>query len=206
MEHVLSMCTLCRLMASHYKHIDLDLLLTGAVLHDIGKIHELSYERSFGYSNDGQLLGHIVIALGMIHDKLRALPDFPAPLRTLVEHMVISHHGDLAFGSPKVPLFLEALLLHHLDNLDSKMECMRATAARDSRVEGCWTAYSPALERPVLKKDKYLDGGQPARIPFMPPREEPAVPAVKPPEPRRADARSGSPFADKLSQALRKEP
>jgi 3'-5' exoribonuclease len=156
-EHVLSLCTLCRATAAHYKHVDPDLLLAGAVLHDIGKISELTYDRSFGYSTEGQLLGHIVIGLRMIQEKIARFPDFPPRLRTLVEHMIASHHGELEFGSPKVPLFPEALLLHHLDNLDSKMECMRNLVAKDRHVEGCWTGYSPALDRSVLKKVKYLD-------------------------------------------------
>ena len=99
---------------------------TGVVLHDIGKIYELSYERGFGYSAEGQLIGHIAIAMRMMADKLRAFPDFPVELRNLVEHMILSHHGQLEFGSPKVPIFPEALLLHYLDDMDSKMECMRA--------------------------------------------------------------------------------
>jgi len=157
-EHVLSVCHLCRAMASHYKNVDLDLLLTGAVLHDVGKISELTYDRSFGYSTEGQLLGHIMIGLRMLQEKISRLPDFPPRLRTLVEHIILSHHGELEFGSPKVPLFPEALLLHHLDNLDSKMECMRNMAARDRHVDGYWTGYSPSLERAVLKKAKYLEG------------------------------------------------
>ena len=156
-EHVLSLCGLAKLTAAHYPNIDLDLLLAGVVLHDIGKVEELTYDRSFAYSSTGQLLGHIVIALRMIDEKLRAIPDFPARLRTLLEHMVISHHGELEFGSPKVPMFPEALLLHHLDNLDSKMECMRAFLEKDRHVEGCWTGYSNSLERTVLKKARYLD-------------------------------------------------
>ena len=84
---------------------------------------------------------------------------FPPKLRLLVEHMVISHHGELEFGSPKMPLFLEALLLHHLDNLDSKMETMRAAAERDKLVEGEFTGWIGSLERSVLKKDKFLAGG-----------------------------------------------
>jgi 3'-5' exoribonuclease len=132
-------------------------MLAGAVLHDIGKISELTYDRSFGYSTEGQLLGHIVIGLRMIQEKIARFPDFPPRLRTLVEHMIASHHGELEFGSPKVPLFPEALLLHHLDNLDSKMECMRNMVAKDRHVEGCWTGYSSALDRSVLKKAKYLE-------------------------------------------------
>ena len=137
-------------------------LLTGAVLHDIGKVAELTYERSFGYSSEGQLLGHIVIGLRLLHEKLQQVPDFPPKLRVLVEHLIISHHGELEYGSPKVPLFPEAMLLHHLDNLDSKMECMRALAEKDRHIEGCWTGYSPSLERSILKKAKYLEDA-PAR-------------------------------------------
>jgi len=154
-EHVLSLCKLCRLTASHYKNVDVDLLLTGAMLHDLGKIDELAYSRSFGYSAEGQLLGHIVIGLRMLAGKFDQLPDFPPKLRTLVEHMIVSHHGELEFGSPKVPAFPEALLLHHLDNLDSKMEAMRIAVSRD-RLEGEFTGWIAALERVVLRKDRFL--------------------------------------------------
>jgi 3'-5' exoribonuclease len=174
-EHVLSLCQLCRVIAPQYAGVDLDLLLTGAILHDVGKIQELNYERGFGYSNDGQLLGHIVIGLQMIGEKLRTLPDFPPRLRTLVEHMILSHHGELEYGSPKVPLFAEALLLHHLDNLDSKMECVRGLIEQDRQIDGFWTSHHNSLDRPVLKKAKYLDGAPtqddaPARAPAVPRR------------------------------------
>jgi 3'-5' exoribonuclease len=158
-EHVLSLCGLAKLAAGHYKSVDADLLLTGVVLHDIGKIYELNYERGFSYSNDGQLLGHITIAVRMLGDKIRSLPDFPPHLRVLVEHMILSHHGHLEFGSPKVPQFPEALLLHYLDDLDSKMECMRALVENDRQLEGCFTSYSSALERTALKMDRYLPPG-----------------------------------------------
>lgn len=157
LEHVLSLCKLGRMTASHYKDVDLDLLMTGIILHDIGKIDELTYERGFAYSTDGQLLGHITIGVRMVEDHVRLLPAFPPKLRTLLEHMILSHHGELEYGSPKVPLFPEALLLHHLDNLDSKMECMRAQVDKDRQYEGCWTSYSPSLNRAVLKKLKYLE-------------------------------------------------
>jgi 3'-5' exoribonuclease len=187
LEHVLSLCALARAVAAHYPNIDYDLLLTGVVLHDIGKIYELNYERGFSYSDDGQLLGHITIALGMVADKLRGLPDFPPRLRTLVEHMILSHHGQLEFGSPKVPQFPEALLLHYLDDMDSKMECMRALIENDRQADGSFTAWSAPLERAALKKDRYLNGKAPA-----PP------PAAPGPEGAPAD----SPFAGKLKQAL----
>ena len=157
LEHVLSLCQLCRFAAEHYR-VDLDLLLAGAVLHDVGKVYELSYDRSFGYSAEGQLLGHMVIALRIISDKLRDLPDFPPALRTLVEHMIVSHHGKLEFGSPKLPQFSEALLLHYLDDMDSKMECMRSLVEHDRQVEGLFTGYSVSLERTVLKKEKFMLG------------------------------------------------
>jgi 3'-5' exoribonuclease len=136
----------------------------------------------------------------MVGDKLRGLPDFPAPLRTLVEHMILSHHGHLEFGSPKLPLFPEALLLHYLDDLDSKMECMRALIDNDRQVEGCFTTYSSALERTALKKDRFLkdepEGAQSERRPAA--GEAESAPAAQPPLAPKPD----SLFADKLKQAL----
>jgi 3'-5' exoribonuclease len=157
LEHVLSLCALARLTTGHYENLDRDLLLAGVVLHDIGKIYELNYERGFSYSNDGQLVGHIAIALRMVNEKLRGLPDFPPALRSLVEHMILSHHGQLEFGSPKLPQFPEALLLHYIDDLDSKMACMRALIEHDRQVEGCFTTYNAALARPALKMHSYLN-------------------------------------------------
>ena len=151
-EHVLSLCTLARLTAAHYPFVDPDLLIAGVVLHDIGKIYELNYERGFSYSNDGQLLGHISIGMRLVADKLHGLPDFPAPLRALVEHMILSHHGQLEFGSPKLPQFPEALLLHYLDDMDSKMECMRALIENDRQVEGCFTTFSWRWSAPRSKR------------------------------------------------------
>jgi 3'-5' exoribonuclease len=200
-EHVLSLCTLAKFTAAHYSNIDLDLVLAGAILHDIGKISELNYARSFSYSTEGQLLGHIVIGLRMVEDKVRLIPGFPEKLRDLLLHMIASHHGELAYGSPKVPLFPEAMLLHHLDNLDSKMECMRGLIERDRQVEGVWTGYSSALDRSVLKKAKFLEaegetvGTAPAsRGSIAQPSREHRERSVEP---------SSSPFASKLKDALK---
>ncbi len=154
-EHVLSLASLARDAARHYPFIDQDLLLAGVVLHDIGKIRELSFARSFNYTTEGSLIGHIQIALRLLADKYP--PDFPEKLRNLIEHLILSHHGQLEFGSPKLPLFPEAMLLHHLDNMDSKMELMRATIARNP-LGAEWTGYVPAIERYVLDKDRYLNG------------------------------------------------
>lgn len=206
LEHVLSLCSLARITGAHYRHIDMDLLLAGAVLHDIGKIWELSYDRGFGYTDEGQLLGHIMLALRMISEKLRGLPDFPAPLRSLLEHMILSHHGHLEFGSPKLPQFPEALLLHYLDDMDSKMECMRRLLEKDRLAEGVFTAYSAPLERTVLKKDRFL-----GEVPAPPPAQPPQAPAsaaqpAAPPLFAAAAPKAGSVFGDKLMQALRPAP
>ena len=211
-EHVLSVCRLCRDTAAHYQYVDLDLLLTGAILHDVGKVAELTYDRSFGYSTEGQLLGHIIIGLRLLHDKLQRFPDFPSKLRVLVEHMIVSHHGELEFGSPKVPQFPEALLLHHLDNLDSKMECMRSLVTKDRHVDGCWTGYSASLERSLLKKAKYLEEGLAAPQPETPsisisvqptPVQHTPVQPQHTPQPSRPTAPSA--FAEKLKEAFRKD-
>jgi 3'-5' exoribonuclease len=221
-EHVLSVCRMARMAASNYAFIDGDLLLTGVILHDLGKIYELRYERGFSYSDEGQLLGHMFIATRLIGEKLRGLPDFPPKLRTLVEHMIISHHGQLEFGSPKLPVFPEAMLLHYLDDLDSKMECMRRTVETDRQLDGCFTSYVPSLERSLLKKDKYLDGvpitapaaaavampAAPVPVAVMPVAAIPvavaaSAPVPKPPPPPAPQPRAASPFASKLLDALK---
>lgn len=194
LEHVLSLARLARVVGAHYKNVDVDLLLTGVVLHDIGKLEELSFARSFSYSAEGQLLGHIVLGVRSLSRMFDKLPDFPPKLRSLVEHMIVSHHGELEFGSPKTPVFAEALLLHHLDNMDSKMDAMRAALKRDQHIDGEFTGWISSLERVLLKKDKYMQDGSPAGSktraaepsppPAPPQTKEPAPEPVKAPEPR----------------------
>ena len=161
LEHVVSLFNSCDLMCRNYPQINRDLLLTGAFFHDIGKIHELTYNRSFSYSTRGQLLGHMIIELEMLQAKLPLVPGFPESLKTLVEHLIISHHGQYDFGSPKLPMFPEALMLHYLDDLDSKMEAMRAQFERGGESEGAWTGYNPSLGRPLLNTAKFLAGKAP---------------------------------------------
>jgi 3'-5' exoribonuclease len=161
LDHVVSLCSACDLMARNYAFINRDLLLTGAFLHDIGKVHELSYARSFGYTTEGQLLGHLIIDLEMLHTKLALIPEFPPKLKILVEHLIISHHGKYEFGSPKLPMFPEALMLHYLDDMDSKMEAMRAQFERDAELESPWTGYNSALARPLLNTQKFLKSLEP---------------------------------------------
>ena len=172
LDHVVSLFRSCDLLCRNYPQVNRDLLLTGAFLHDVGKIHELTYNRSFSYSTRGQLLGHMIIELEMLQTKLEQLPGFPADLKTLLEHLIISHHGQYEFGSPKLPMFPEALMLHYLDDLDSKMEAMRAHFEREAQLNGPWTSYNPSMGRPLLNSAKFLRAEA---------AEDPVVPA--PPEP-----------------------
>jgi 3'-5' exoribonuclease len=154
LEHVVSLMKLCDTVAPLYPQINRDLLLTGAFLHDIGKIYELNYQRSFSYTTKGQLLGHMIIELEMLHEKIALVPDFPPELKVLIEHLIISHHGKYEFGSPKLPMFHEALMLHYLDDLDSKMESMRAHFEREPDAE--WTGYNASLGRTLLNSERVL--------------------------------------------------
>src|SRR5216683_277250 len=157
LDHVVSLFRSCDLISRNYPQVNRDLLLTGAFLHDIGKIQELTYNRAFSYSTRGQLLGHMIIELEMLQAKLAQLPGFPEELKILLEHMIISHHGQYDFGSPKLPMFPEALMLHYLDDLDSKMEAMRAHFEREADLESPWTSYNPSLGRPLLNTEKFLE-------------------------------------------------
>jgi 3'-5' exoribonuclease len=157
LDHVVSLFRSCELVSQNYPQINRDLLMTGAFLHDIGKIHELTYNRSFSYTSRGQLLGHMIIELEMLQAKLVLIPGFPEETKTLLEHMIISHHGQYEFGSPKLPMFPEALMLHYLDDLDSKMESMRAQFAREADLESPWTSYNSSLGRPLLNSKRYLE-------------------------------------------------
>ena len=201
-EHVLSMCELARRVAQHYVAlgypVDLDLLLAGSILHDIGKIDELSYGRSFSYSTPGQLLGHIVIGVQIVEEKQRGLPGFPPKLRMLLEHMILSHHGQLEFGSPKLPVFMEALLLAQIDNLDSKMAIMRSSVDKDRDAEAEWTCYNPALERQLLDKTTFLKE-RPAATP-------PATAASKAPNGAQPRPKQATAIGSALLAALSDKP
>ena len=190
LDHVVSLFRSCDLVCRNYPQINRDLLLTGAFLHDIGKIHELTYNRSFSYTTRGQLLGHMIIELEMLQAKLGKLPDFPPELKTLLEHLIISHHGQYDFGSPKLPMFPEALMLHYLDDLDSKMEAMRAHFEREAGLEGPWTSYNASLGRPLLDARKFEQGEKAATTKTAP--EEPAAPSAAP-APRRTAAKARTP-------------
>ena len=155
LEHVISLCGLAKQIAAHYPELDVDLLLTAAMLHDVGKLDELCYERAIGYTVEGQLLGHIMMEFETVSKAMDAIEGFPANLKTVVQHLLVSHHGQYEFGSPKLPMIREALAFHYLDDLDSKLAAARAALALDSG-EPEWSAYSGALGRKFLRLDEFL--------------------------------------------------
>lgn len=125
LEHVVSLLTLADRVAPHYPILHRDLLLTGVVLHDIGKVRELAWDAGFEYTLEGSLLGHIQIGSALAEKTMDSLPDFPPKLKTLVLHIILSHHGKLEFGSPKLPMIPEALALNFIDDLDAKMQAVQ---------------------------------------------------------------------------------
>ncbi|MCU1224095.1 MAG: metal dependent phosphohydrolase [Edaphobacter sp.] len=159
LEHVLTLVRVCRATVSFYPEVDPDLLVTGAILHDIGKIRELYWKSSFGYTLEGQLIGHISIAQGMLREKAHTLALFPEKLLILVEHMILSHHGKYEFGSPKLPMTPEAILLSVLDDLEAKMQTLRsefAAAATTGKGPGDMTDWVRSMERPLLDSQAFL--------------------------------------------------
>lgn len=160
LEHVVTLVRVCRAVAPFYPEVDADLLVTGAILHDIGKVRELSWGSSFSYTLEGQMIGHISIAQGMLREKIASLPDFPDKLRILVEHMILSHHGKYEFGSPKLPMTPEAILLSALDDVEAKMQAMRNEFGRDAAAgkSGAeMTEWVRSMERPLLNSKAYLN-------------------------------------------------
>jgi 3'-5' exoribonuclease len=159
LEHVLTLVRVCRATAPFYPEVDGELLVTGAILHDIGKVRELSWKNSFSYTLEGQMIGHISIAQGMLLEKVKELEPFPVKLRVLVEHMILSHHGKYEFGSPKLPMTPEAILLNVLDDLEAKMQAIRnefAKAEANGKEAGGMTDWVRSLERQVLDSQAYL--------------------------------------------------
>lgn len=171
-EHVNSLWHLADRLCDHYPWLNRSLVLAGIVLHDLGKTEELSFHHSFRYSTRGQLLGHITIALEIVQDKIRSIPGFPQPLKDQIEHIILSHHGNLEFGSPKEPMFPEALAVHELDDLDSKLESMRAQYEAEKGRPGEWTSRNRSLGRELLKIQLSVDGDKDT-FSLKPPPSEP---------------------------------
>ena len=150
LEHTLSVVKLCDYYAGYYKTLNRDLLLTAAMFHDIGKMQELSRFPENDYTDDGQLLGHIMIGTEMISERIRQIPDFPSRLASELKHCILAHHGELEYGSPKKPALLEALALNFADNTDAKMETMIEALAAGGTNKG-WLGYNRLLETNIRK-------------------------------------------------------
>lgn len=199
LEHVLDLVRVCRAMAPFYPEVDPDLLVTGAILHDIGKVRELSWRSNFSYTLEGQLVGHITIAQRMLAEAISAMDAearerarvtgeppalFPEPLRVLVEHMILAHHGKLEFGSPKLPMTPEAMLLSALDDLEAKFQTMRVefAAARDAvRRPDEPTEWVRSMDRNLFDSRRFLEAQTQATgspLPRAEPVDEPVVTGV----------------------------
>jgi 3'-5' exoribonuclease len=156
LEHVLSLMELVTIVAARYPNLDADVLLVGAFLHDLGKIRELTYQPDLGYSDAGQLIGHLVLGVTMLDEQIAKTEqlsgeDFPAELANHLRHMIVSHHGEYEFGSPKLPMTLEAMALHQLDDLDAKLHSFQQLIDEDVNKQSDWTVYHPAIGRKIFK-------------------------------------------------------
>ncbi|RPJ02333.1 MAG: HD domain-containing protein, partial [Deltaproteobacteria bacterium] len=158
LEHTLSLTELVVKNCSHYEGLDLDLLVTGAILHDLGKVEELSYHRSFDYSDRGRLLGHIILGLEKVGEKIRQLPDFPEDLSLVLKHLLLSHHGQYVYGSPKKPMTLEAVMLHYLDDMDAKINGIKEFLRTHSPEGSRWSAYHPVFEQSYYRAIPQVQG------------------------------------------------
>ena len=164
LEHVVSLLKLADRVVPHYPMLQRDLVLTGVILHDIGKVRELAWDIGFEYTIEGTLLGHIQMGLEMVQQAIAETPDFPPRLKTIVEHMILSHHGKLEFGSPKLPMIPEALVLNFLDDLDAKMQavanefekCAREGKAADELTGRVWALD----QRQLLNTQAWLKSGE----------------------------------------------
>ena len=156
LEHALSLMEVAALIGPRYDGLNVDLLLFGAFIHDIGKTRELTYSPDLGYSTEGQLLGHLVLGVSILDDAIantekQTNETFPEELANHLRHMIVSHHGSLEYGSPKVPMSMEAIALHHLDNLDAKLHSVRQLISEDVNKSSNWTVYYPSIGRKLYK-------------------------------------------------------
>lgn len=155
LEHVVTMLDAADRLTPLYPALDRDVVLMGIFLHDIGKVRELGYGRVFSYTDEGQLVGHLVIGVEMLNEKVVKVPDltgepFPTELLLRLKHMIVSHHGTYEFGSPKLPMTAEAIALHHLDNFDAKVHTFTRDI-REDRNQSAWTPYSQSMQRRLFK-------------------------------------------------------
>jgi 3'-5' exoribonuclease len=149
LEHTLSICKMMLFISTHYEGLDLDLLLVGAIFHDIGKIWELSYETNISYTDVGKLVGHLVLGSELIEKKANGIKGFPDELKNICKHIVLSHHGKYEYGSPKRPKILEAFIVSYIDDLDSKISALQGFLQTEkTRLEGgSWTGHNSVFDR-----------------------------------------------------------
>jgi 3'-5' exoribonuclease len=159
LEHTLSLLKLILKVVENYRGVDVDLLLIGGFLHDIGKVYEFSFDRSVEYTDKGQLLGHLVMEVEMVNQRIATIPNFPEELAMLVKHMLVSHHGEYEFGSPKLPQTLEAVILHALDDLDGKVQAIQNLPAKEPGSK--WTAFHRAYGRSFFRGGSGDNDGNP---------------------------------------------
>src|SRR5262245_3810477 len=156
LEHVVTMLDAADRLAPLYPELNRDLFLMGVFLHDVGKVRELTYERTFGYSDRGQLVGHLVIGVEMLNEQARRVQEltgerFPEELLLRLKHLIVSHHGSHEFGSPTLPMTPEAIALHYLDNLDAKLHAFTRDIREDPNPGSAWTPFNQALQRRLYK-------------------------------------------------------
>ena len=151
-EHTLSVTQLCDFLAPRYNYVNRDILVASAMLHDVGKVLELSDFPTNDYTDDGQLLGHLILGSELIRDAAAKIDGFPKRLESLMKHCMLSHHGEYEYGSPKLPSTPEAFLLHCADNLDAKTKMIEEALAADS-TQGHWAGYNRMLQRNLSRSD-----------------------------------------------------
>jgi 3'-5' exoribonuclease len=162
LEHVLNLTEAARRLADLYPRVDFELVQVGILIHDIGKLRELSYDTTFSYTDEGQLIGHLVIGVEMLNEQIvrfedRSGREFPRELALRLKHMLLSHHGTYEYGSPKLPMTPEAIALHHLDNLDAKTNEFLSLIDSDPNSESSWTPFHTNMQRKIFKGSSYPD-------------------------------------------------
>lgn len=157
LEHMVSIASLLDAISTHYgPALDRDLLMLGGIFHDIGKLWELDYMLNTEYTHEGRLLGHLVMGVEFLDKMMNEIPNFPSHLRLLLKHIILAHHGEYEFGSPKRPKLLEAMIVHYVDDLDSKVNAIQGLIETDE-TPGDWTSYSKMYERFFYKGPKTND-------------------------------------------------
>lgn len=151
LEHTLSVVKMLDMATNHYQGLNRDLIITGGILHDLGKIYEFNYDRTIDYSDEGRLIGHIVMGAEMVSAKIAALPSFPPHLAMELKHLILSHHGMLEYGSPKLPNTVEAMMVHMMDDLDAKVNAFQEYIKASPSDESNWTPYHKLFERYIYK-------------------------------------------------------